>query len=96
MADEMILYLFGDQTYNIQPHLKDLIRYRSNPVLEDFLTKAYNAIRAEIFKLPSEIRDELPRFTCLDDLLLWKQGARRGVPLDMAVTSIYQLGAFIR
>ena len=96
MADQMKLYLFGDQTFDIQPYFKDLIQYRENPVLEDFLVKAYDAIRTEIYKLPSDIRDDLPRFTCLDDIIFRKQGGRRCVALDMAVTCMYQLGAFIR
>lgn len=96
MADQLKLYLFGDQTYDVQPYLKDLMRYRHNPVLEDFLVKAYNAIRTEIYKLPHKIRDDLPRFTCLDDLVLRKPGGIRCIPLDVAVTCMYQLGVFIR
>lgn len=96
MSDQMKLYLFGDQTYDIQPDLKDLLRYRQNPVLEDFLVKAYDTIRKNIYELPYEIREDLPRFTCLDDLILRKQGGKRCIPLDMAVTCMYQLGVFIR
>ena len=96
MPDQMTLYLFGDQTYDTQPDLKDLLRHRNNPVLEDFLVKAYDRIRKDIYKLPSEIREELPRFTCLDDLILRKQGGKQCIPLDMAVTCMYQLGFLIR
>lgn len=96
MTHQLKLYLFGDQTYDIQPYLKDLIQYRHNPVLEDFLVKAYNAIRTEIYRLPSEVREDLPRFTCLDDLVLRKQDGKRCIPLDMAVICMYQLGVFIR
>lgn len=85
MSDRMELYLFGDQTYDIQPDLKDLLRHRHNPVLEDFLGKAYDTIRKDIFELPYEIREDLPRLTCLDDLVLRKQGGKRCIPLDMAV-----------
>ncbi|RYP79317.1 hypothetical protein DL770_006722 [Monosporascus sp. CRB-9-2] len=95
MADQLKLYLFGDQTYDIQSSLKDLARYRHNPVLEDFLLKAYDAIRTEIYKLPAETREDLPRFTCLDDLVLWKHDGKRCIALDMAVTCMYQLGVFI-
>ena len=90
------LYLFGDQTYDVRQHLENLLHYRRNPVLEDFLVKAYDAIRVEIFTLPPQVRDDLPRFTCLDDLILWKQDGKSCVPLDMAVTCLYQLGVFIR
>ena len=96
MTGQLKLYLFGDQTYDIQPYLKDLIQYRHNPVLDDFLVKAYNAIRTEIYNLPCEVRDNLPRLTCVDDILWRRQGGKRCVPLDMAVTCMYQLGTFIR
>ncbi|KAI0017593.1 ketoacyl-synt-domain-containing protein [Xylariomycetidae sp. FL0641] len=95
MGDSMKLYLFGDQTFDIQADLKSLLRCRQDPVLEDFLEKAYEALRVEIYSLPSEVRDDLPRFTSLDDLVLWKQDGVRCIALDMAVTCLYQLGAFI-
>ena len=96
MSDQMTLFLFGDQTYEIQPEFKDLLRHRQNPVLEDFLHKAYDTIRKEIYTLPHQIREDLPRFTCLDDLVALKQGGKRCIPLEMAVTCMYQLGVFIR
>ncbi|RCI15849.1 hypothetical protein L249_1704 [Ophiocordyceps polyrhachis-furcata BCC 54312] len=95
MGNDMQLYLFGDQTFDIQPHFKALLRQRSHPILEDFLTKAYDAVRAEIYKLPYDDRQDVPRFTSLDDLASWNQSGKRSIPLDMAVTCIYQLGSFI-
>ncbi|RYO88001.1 hypothetical protein DL766_004976 [Monosporascus sp. MC13-8B] len=86
MMEQQKLYIFGDQTYNVQPHLKELMRYRDNPVLEDFLVKAYDAIRRELYKLPLETRDDLPRFTCLDDLILWKQDGKRWALAAAAVS----------
>ena len=96
MSDQMTLYLFGDQRYDIQPDLKDLLRYRQNPVLEDFLVKAFDTIRKGIYTLPYNIRETLPRFTCLEDLVSLKQGGKRCIPLEMAVTCMYPLGVFIR
>lgn len=96
MPYEPRLFLFGDQTYDNSPHRKDLMRHRENPVLENFLNKSYEAIRKEIYKLPIEVRESLPRFTCVDDLLLWKQDGKRVIALDMALTCLYQLGVFIR
>lgn len=90
------MYLFGDQTYDVQPHLKNLMRSRDNPLLEDFLVKAYESIRREIYKLPAEARDSFPQFSSVDDLILWKRDGKRCVALDMAVTCMYQLGTFIR
>ena len=96
MADHLKLYLFGDQTHDVQPHMKTLLQNRNNPILEDLLVKSYDALRLEIYKLPSYIRDDLPRFTSLDDLVLWERKGPRCVPLDMALTCLYQLGTFIR
>ena len=96
MADQLDLYVFGDQTYEIQSHGKELLRHPHNPVLENFLSRSYDAIRTEIYALPCEIRDALPRFTCLDDLVMGKPHEKRCIPLDMAVTCMYQLGIFIR
>jgi Starter unit:ACP transacylase in aflatoxin biosynthesis len=96
MRDQLHLYVFGDQTFDVSSHLKDLLRKRDIPVLEDFLVKAYDAIRTEIYKLPPQVRDDLARFTCVEDLVLWDQSGRRCIPLDMAVSCMYQLGTFIR
>ena len=96
MREQHKLYLFGDQTFDVQPHLKGLLCHRDNPVLEDFLLKAYDALRKELYMLPAEIREDLPRFTSIDDLLLWKNDGKRCIALDMALTCLYQLGTFIR
>ena len=95
MTGDLKLYLFGDQTFDLQPHLKELLQNRRNPILEQFLDQSYDAVRAEIFKLSRQARDDFPRFTCVDDLILWKKDGERLLPLDMALTCIYQLGMFI-
>ncbi|KAH8200904.1 hypothetical protein TruAng_004913 [Truncatella angustata] len=95
MSDEPKLFLFGDQTYDNQPYRKELLRDRQNPILENFLSKSYDVIRKEIFTLPVEVIESLPRFTSLDDLLLWKQDGQQCIPVDMAMTCLYQIGTFI-
>lgn len=96
--ETLYLLVFGDQTFDVGPHLPRLLDARnSNVVLRDFLERAYDAIRAQLFRLPGHAREELPRFTSIEDVLLWKpsDGASRCVPLDMALTCLYQLGSFI-
>ncbi|RGP80519.1 polyketide synthase [Fusarium longipes] len=95
MASHLKLYLFGDQTFEIQPHLKTIFQKRDNLFLKDFLNKAYHAIRVELFKVPYSIRKDLPRFTCPEDLLVWDQSGQRCIALDMAMTTLYQLATFI-
>lgn len=99
MADQsnLKLVMFGDLTFDLTHRWKDLFHIRNNAAVEDFLTKAYIAIRNEIYKLPVDVRNDLPRFTCLNDLILSnKAGSRRVPALDTAVACMYQLATFIR
>ena len=96
MADSLELDLFGDQTYEVYPHLRALIHSRRNVVLQEFVRKAYNAICTELERLPRYMQDELPRYTCLDDLLVQEPSKKRCLPLDMALTSLYHLALYIR
>ncbi len=98
MGQQEILYLFGDQTFDVEPHLHKLLEAKnSNVVLNGFLEKAYDAIRVQMFEVPKHVREDLPRFTSIEDMLLWKrsEGSPRCVPLDMALACLYQLGSFI-
>ncbi|RYC62694.1 hypothetical protein CHU98_g3504 [Xylaria longipes] len=96
MANQLKIHLFGDQTYDVQGRLKYLLRLRENAVVNSFLERSYNAIRNEIHQLTGAVQQELPRFTSVEDLLLWKgSDVRPIVPLDMALTCIYQLGMFM-
>lgn len=95
------LYLFGDQTYDIGPHLKALLleSQRGNVLLNDFLQRAYTALRKEIYQLSFQEREALPRFTSVEDLVLWRanspEEARQCVPLDMSLTCMYHIAAFV-
>lgn len=90
------LYLFGDQTFDVSANVKSMMQHRGNPLLENFLSKAYEVVRKEVYSLPPQVRDDLPRLSSLDDFLLRKQSGARSVALDMAATITYQLGMFIR
>ena len=100
-STQVSFHLFGDQTYDIGPHLKTLLleSKRGNVLLNDFLQRAYSAVRKEIYRLPLQERESLPRFTSLEDLVLWRstspEEARQCVPLDMSLTCMYHLAAFI-
>ncbi|KAI1129226.1 polyketide synthase [Nemania abortiva] len=90
------LYLFGDQTYDVQQHMGKLMQLRHNPLVNGFLEMSYGAIREEIYRLPTSTRNKLPRFTNIEDLLLWKNTEiGRFIPIEMAVACLYQLGVFI-
>lgn len=96
MAGHLKLYLFGDQTFNVSPHLQKQARTTDNLYLQDLFTNAYDAIRVELYKLPPELREALPRSTCLADLALWYPDGKRSIALDMALTTLYHLATFVR
>ena len=92
------LFLFGDQTFDVKPHLRQPLDASNNNVdLKSFLENAHGALRNHIFQLPKHERDGLPRFTSIEDVLLWKEFKENSccVPLHMAIICIYQLGSFI-
>ena len=95
MTKHLTLHLFGDQTYDVQPHLKTVLSQRQNPILREYLEKAYNVLRTEIYPLSPVVRDSLPRFTCLDDLLLYNEKGGVCIALDMARTCIYHVATYI-
>lgn len=90
------LYLFGDQTFEIQKLLPGLLDGHDNERLQQFLDRTYSILRGLIHDLPSQERSRLPDFSCIDDIVQWKHQGNHFVPLDMATTCIYQLGTFIR
>lgn len=95
------LYLFGDQTYDIGPHLKTLLleSKRGNILLGNFFQRTYSALRKQIYQLSPQEREALPRFTSVEDLVLWRatspEEARHCIPLDMSLTCMYHVAAFI-
>src|SRR5690349_610517 len=97
MVQQLKIYLFGDQTYDVHSKLRELLRYGQNPVLNCFFERVDSALRTEISKLPLNIREGLPQFSGVPDLLSWNRyDERLAVPFQMALTCIYQLGAFIK
>ncbi|KEY74802.1 hypothetical protein S7711_06489 [Stachybotrys chartarum IBT 7711] len=98
MADRpnLKLVIFGDQTFDLTHRWKDLFHIRNNPAVEDFLEKSYIAVRNEIYKLPVDVRNDIPRFNCLNDLILSNRAGPKLVPaIDTAVSCIYELAYFI-
>lgn len=90
------IYVFGDQTYDIQINeLRNLLHDgKSDPVVVEFLERARRALRDDLYQLRPEDRHHVPSFACVTELSLWKRG--HSVPVDMAMLCLYQLGAFMR
>lgn len=90
------LYLIGDHTYNIRLHFERLFRRNDDCLLKTFSNRVFNALGAEISKLPLHISDGFPQFSYFEDLLEWSKTGNPCVPLDMTLTCMYQIRIFIR
>ena len=97
MAKPVQIYLFGDQTFDFYPKLKELLHSNKQPILESFVERSYYQIRAEIGFLSQQERATYPRFTCVADILSWERKPILQQPaVQSALTCVYQLGEFIR
>lgn len=87
------LYIFGDQSQKVDEGLRTIICSDRDPIQDSFLAKAYEAIRSEIHALKPRVSI---KFAGLLDLLALREDGFKSVPLDHALTVIYQISLFIR
>ena len=96
MEDKMHIFLFGDQTYQIGSELSRLASLCEDPILESFLSRAYQALRSEIAELPEYRRQQLPSLPSLTKLLAVPSHGPTHVAISQALTCTYHLASFIR
>jgi hypothetical protein len=97
MAHQMTqVYLFGDQTHDVNAKLRSLLLSKNNPTLTSFFERVYFALRTEIGHLPLRERESFPRFSSIFDLLSRQRESALNPALEGALTCAYQLGYFIR
>ncbi|KAJ5575635.1 hypothetical protein N7535_002561 [Penicillium sp. DV-2018c] len=89
------LYLFGDQTADIDSGLRRLLHAKNDSLLVAFFQKCYYALRKEITSFSPSEREIFPRFTSIVDLLARHRESGPNPALESALTTIYQLGCFI-
>lgn len=90
------VYVFGDQTSEFDSGLRHLIQTKNNSLVTSFFEKCFYALRHEIAQLPPSDRRILPRFTSIVDLLARYRESGPNPALESALTTVYQLGSFIR
>ena len=96
MGDKMHIFLFGDQTYQIGSQLSRLAALCEDPILESFLSRAYQALRSEIAELPECRRQQLPSLPSLPKFLAMPSRGPTHVAISQALTCTYHLASFIR
>jgi len=90
------VYLFGDQTYEINTKLCGLLLSNDNPILISFFERVFFALRTEIGQLPLRERESFPLFSSISTLLSRQRENALNPALEGALTCMYQLGYFIR
>ncbi|KAJ6183799.1 type I iterative polyketide synthase [Penicillium mononematosum] len=95
MTQNHQIYLFGDQTYDIDAPLRALLLH-TDPILTCFFERTFQLLRLEISQLPGQVRYGFPRFSSIADLVSRRRDTRLHSSLEMSLVLIYQLASFIR
>ncbi|GIZ44770.1 hypothetical protein CKM354_000795900 [Cercospora kikuchii] len=92
-TEQSKIYVFGDQTYNYEQSLAQLL-CSDNVHLVWFFRDCYDAIRTELGRSPAH-GDETPKFSSISDLLTRKRDELLSPALDQLLSLIHNLAAFI-
>lgn len=97
MRPEMKILLFGDQTTDYHNNLRIKLRETNNPVLSSFLDQANAALCEEVARQPRLVRDTIPPFSTLLDLVDWFDEAKTSNPaVESATCTTCQIACLIR
>ena len=94
MAPTHNIYLFGDQTFNTEQSLRTLL-CSNHVLLIDFFEQASQTLRREIGRLPSHVRDHLPRFSSIADIITRSRDGQASPALAQALCVIHAFACFI-
>lgn len=89
------IYLFGDQTIQVDDALHKLLHVKDNPILKSFLDEAFAAVRKQIFLLPANERASLPDAHTFPLLLDAVRAGQRHVALESALVCLCEIGQYI-
>ena len=92
----MNVLLFGDQTTDQYPLLRKVITRRDNALLTTFLERTSVALRQEVNRLPRSMRNAIPDFLRIGDLVEAYRNCDRRIPqLESCMVTIAQLSHYI-
>jgi len=96
MAQPTRIILFGDQTYDFVPKLRELLTVSDNPVLTAFLDQAHYVIRALMAQQLSPAEHKKGRTSSLSQMLHKYVNGDYNPAFQTALACISQLGCFIK
>ena len=95
MAEPRHIYIFGDQTFDYGPKLRDLVRSKDHYLIS-FFEQVYSALRQEINDLPTRTQQDLGRFSNFAELVANSLNGPIHPSLEQTLTCTFQLASFIR
>lgn len=97
MEDSVHILLFGDQTGDYRSIFRQVLHVKDNTFLTSFFEKAYSALRDEVAQQPRAVRDQIPGFTSITDLVARYSDSTeaKSSPLESALTCVSQIACFI-
>ena len=96
MADSLLVYVFGDQTFDIGVLLSKLLHTYGDPILSEFFERSCQALKDEVAGLRPSQRRLCPRFSKLKHLIpLWRANTLNPA-LSQALFCICQIGTFLK
>ena len=97
MASQMNIFLFGDQASDYHDNLRSKIHQKSHPLLTSFLERTTIALRQEVAQQPHLIRNTIPSFTSLLELVDWFDDVEVSNPaMESALCCITQVACLLR
>lgn len=96
MATPVNVFLYGDQSYDFVPNLRELLKTNDNPILSAFLDQAHYVIRAQAIKsLPPAVHKPCRTATLAQLLRKYVDGV---LPASFTTPlfCIAQLGSFMK
>ncbi|KAL8995577.1 MAG: hypothetical protein Q9169_004719 [Polycauliona sp. 2 TL-2023] len=95
-TNDMSIVLFGDQATEYHNNLRLKLREKSNPMLSSFLVQASAALQEEVARQPRLVRDTIPSFKTLLDLVDRIDEAKTSNPaIESALCTVCQIACLI-
>ena len=97
MSPKMNILLFGNQGGDYHSNLRNKLHQKNNPVLTSFLERTNAALREEISQQPRLVRETMPQFSTLSDLVEWLNDPQVSNPaIESAICCVCQIACLIR
>ncbi|KAL9114954.1 MAG: hypothetical protein Q9227_001197 [Pyrenula ochraceoflavens] len=96
MGGAFEILLFGDETGDFREPLQKLLERQRGVAFSHFIQKTNEALREEVRRQPRHVKEQIPPFTDVFELLQRYQDSARNQILETTFACVCQLGSIIR